>query len=130
MYNSKDYEFEFYIKGLLVVIALMFITSCCESCSDTNEYNDGKCPYCGGTFVYDTAVGHRYSTNYIYVCDTCGRSIELGSKQDVVSTQTDLPIIVDEVNTILLSKDFHRNYDDPDYRHFSCLPDAYHCPRG
>lgn len=125
MYNSKDYEFEFYFKAFLAVIALLFITSCCESCSDTNEYNDGKCPYCGGTFVYDTAVGHKYSTNYIYVCDTCGRSIELGSKQDtIVSTQTDLPIIVDEVNTILLSKDFHRSYD-PIYSNDERLKDYY-----
>lgn len=125
MYNSKDYEFEFYFKAFLIVIALIFITSCCESCSDTNEYNDGKCPYCGGTFVYDTAVGHRYSTNYIYVCDTCGRSIELGSKQEnIASTQTDLPIIVDEVNTILLSKDFHRSYD-PIYSNDERLKDYY-----
>lgn len=28
----------FILKDFLVVIALMFITSCCESCSDTNVF--------------------------------------------------------------------------------------------
>ena len=127
MYNSKDWEIDFYVKVVLAIIALLFISSCWDSCSDAREYNDGKCPYCGGTYVYDTAVGHRYSTNFIYICDTCGNPIELSSKPENIasSDQTNISLtIIDEVNTILLSKDFHYNYD-PVYSNDERLKDYY-----
>ena len=44
---------------------------------DDKLWNDGHCDVCGGTWVYEQAVGHRSSTSYIYVCDDCGKRIEL-----------------------------------------------------
>ena len=43
---------------------------------DEKLWNDGHCD-CGGTWEYEQAVGHRSSTSYIYVCEDCGKRIEL-----------------------------------------------------
>ena len=40
-------------------------------------WNDGHCDVCGGAWEYEQAVGHRTSTSYIYVCEGCGKRIEL-----------------------------------------------------
>jgi hypothetical protein len=42
---------------------------------NTITWNDGYCK-CGGKWEYQEAVGHRYSTNYLYKCDKCGRIVE------------------------------------------------------
>ncbi len=44
---------------------------------DDKLWNDGHCDVCGGTWKYEQSVGHRYSTTYIYVCEDCGKRIEL-----------------------------------------------------
>ncbi len=44
---------------------------------DDKLWNNGHCDVCGGTWVYEQAVGHRSSTSYIYVCEDCGKRIEL-----------------------------------------------------
>lgn len=41
-------------------------------------WNGGHCPTCGSEWEYEQAVGHYYSTAYIYVCSGCGRRIEIG----------------------------------------------------
>ena len=43
-------------------------------------YNNGIHNNCGGHWVYQEAVGHRFDTGYIYSCDKCGFSIELANK--------------------------------------------------
>jgi len=60
------------VGGLLIC----FLTFGCQQAIDSNKYNDGVCD-CGGHFYYEQAVGHRFSTNYIYACDKCGKRIEL-----------------------------------------------------
>lgn len=44
---------------------------------DDKLWNEGHCDVCGGTWEYEQAVGHRSSTSYIYVCEDCGKRIEL-----------------------------------------------------
>lgn len=44
---------------------------------DEKLWNGGHCDVCGGTWEYEQAVGHRSSTSYIYVCENCGKRIEL-----------------------------------------------------
>lgn len=41
-----------------------------------NGWNDGVCRNCNTEWVYVDAVGHLRQTSYIYVCPSCGRSIE------------------------------------------------------
>ena len=65
------------ILGLILfVIGLIFICDYCEDKHDENVWNNGMCQ-CGGTFEYQQAVGHYYSTNYVYKCNKCGDIIEL-----------------------------------------------------
>lgn len=42
-----------------------------ESTIDNANWNGGY-HQCGGKWVYEQAVGHRASTDYLYKCDKCG----------------------------------------------------------
>lgn len=44
---------------------------------DEKLWNNGHCDVCGGTWKYEQAVGHRSSTSYIYICEDCGKRIEI-----------------------------------------------------
>ena len=60
---------------ILLTIGLLFLCSYCEHYYDNEVWNNGMCQ-CGGKWEYQQAVGHRYSTNYIYKCNKCGAVIE------------------------------------------------------
>ena len=61
----------------LVCIALVTGINKAGIQHDDKFWNDGHCDVCGGTWEYEQAVGHRVSTSYIYVCEDCGKRIEL-----------------------------------------------------
>ena len=61
------------ILGIIIVILL----ACCENKHYQDQYNNGICPVCGGKYEYQQAVGHRYTTHYIYKCNGCGDLIEV-----------------------------------------------------
>ena len=44
---------------------------------DNKLWNNGHCPACGSEWEYEQAVGHHYSTHYIYMCSECGKRIEI-----------------------------------------------------
>jgi len=71
-------EFPFTYAAILLL--LIFLCLIINSCQSSNLYNDGICSTCGGHYEYSNAVGHKYITNYIYICDKCGRSIEVDRK--------------------------------------------------
>lgn len=60
---------------LLIAIAILIIYWFIENIISGTQYNEGRCS-CGGTFQYEQAIGHRYETRYLYICDKCGRTIE------------------------------------------------------
>lgn len=62
---------------LMLFAALIFGTIKVSITHDEKLWNDGHCDVCGGTWQYEQAVGHRSSTSYIYVCEDCGKRIEL-----------------------------------------------------
>ena len=64
----------------VVLFIIIFILSCCAATLSADIYNNGIHEGCGGHWVYDTAVGHRYTTNFIYQCDKCGMTVELSEK--------------------------------------------------
>ena len=70
---------------IIALVIFLFV----RACTSTVKYNDGVCPRCGGNFVYQQAVGHRYSTNYIYKCDKCGNTIEIGNNYEGVNYEID-----------------------------------------
>lgn len=62
---------------ILICLGLIAVIWIISSIRSSSEYNNGICGSCGGNFVYQQAVGHRYSTDYIYICDKCGRMIQI-----------------------------------------------------
>ena len=73
MYKHKSTSSSYIVFLIFIIIICVFIRSCA---SDT-IYNNGICTYCGGHYIYSQAVGHRHTTNYIYICDKCGHTIEV-----------------------------------------------------
>lgn len=65
------------IITILLVAALLFGVYKASTKHDEKLWNDGHCDICGGAWEYEQAVGHRSSTSYIYVCEDCGKRIEL-----------------------------------------------------
>lgn len=71
--SSTEFRVDFIIGAILFLILLLVYEGI--SYSDSVKLDKG-CP-CGGRYVYQQAVGHRYTTTYIYRCDKCGRVIEV-----------------------------------------------------
>ena len=65
------------IVTILLLVALFFGINKAAIKHDEKLWNDGHCNVCGGTWEYEQAVGHRSATSYIYVCENCGKRIEL-----------------------------------------------------
>lgn len=74
---SSGKELVIIILCLLVVILMLFA---CGTAIEDKEWNDGHCPVCGSEWRYVEAVGHRYTTSYIYVCDKCNTHIEVSNE--------------------------------------------------
>lgn len=65
----------FFLIMLLAALVLWLISSCIGA----NQYNGGICRQCGGRYVFRNAVGRRWTTEYVYVCDKCGSMIEINT---------------------------------------------------
>lgn len=65
------------IAMTLLVVALFFGAYKLSIRHDNELWNGGHCNTCGGTWKYEQAVGHRAATSYIYVCENCGKRIEI-----------------------------------------------------
>lgn len=64
------------IMVAIIVWLIFALLNLSENNHDNDAWNNGHCE-CGGNWEYEQAVGHRYDTSYIYVCDECGKRIEL-----------------------------------------------------
>ena len=73
-HNNGDTPFVF----IALLIGLIIVLYIIDNIISDNQYNNGICS-CGGTFQYEQAVGHRYETRYLYICDKCGRAIEISN---------------------------------------------------
>lgn len=62
---------------VLICAATIFGVIKSNTKHDEKLWNDGHCDICGDAWEYEQAVGHRSSTSYIYVCEDCGKRIEL-----------------------------------------------------
>lgn len=71
-YSSRA-PWQFIVLLLLLMLIVWFISSC----NSSNAYNNGICKLCGGDYEFYQAVGHRYSTSYLYKCNKCGNIIEV-----------------------------------------------------
>ena len=64
------------ILGIAFIGSMIFCLVKCSKEREEKEWNNGYCE-CGGHFEYEQAIGHQYSTSYIYKCDSCGKHIEV-----------------------------------------------------
>ena len=80
MKYKDDTEIKASIIIIIICLIIMFIINSCEAVLSEKTYNNGIHEGCGGHWIYETAVGHRYSTNFVYQCDKCGMTIEFTDK--------------------------------------------------
>lgn len=76
----RDYDTQASLIFIGIVILFLFLLHSCSSILSATTYNNGIHEGCGGHWVYETAVGHQYTTSYIYHCDKCGITIELNDR--------------------------------------------------
>ena len=74
-------DFKYYGGGFLLIVGLItglfFLLFGMESCTTKERWNNGCCDECGGKWVYEQAVGHQYTTQYLYHCEDCGNVIAI-----------------------------------------------------
>lgn len=75
----RDYLPEIISTIVIILLCILIVFGCIKLMNTVDEkrWNDGHCDVCGGTWQYEQAVGHRSSTSYIYICDECGKRIEI-----------------------------------------------------
>ena len=61
------------ILALLVIfVSLVIFCYVNDQNNQKQLYNNGIHQDCGGAWVYQEPVGHKYSTTYIFKCNKCG----------------------------------------------------------
>jgi len=80
-YLDDDIRFVIIILSVLClcIVGIIAILSAYNH-KTTNDWNNGRCPNDGHEWVYIQAVGHKYSTEYIYACPDCGNKIEVDNE--------------------------------------------------
>ena len=69
---------------IIVLVGIVVGAGFLDAKIATKEWNNGVCTHCHeGFWTYEQAVGHKSSTSYIYICDSCGY-------------RNEFPIIMDE----------------------------------
>lgn len=71
---------EIIIPILIVIFLILLFSVGMDKAAikhDDKLWNGGHCDICDGAWEYEQAVGHMYQTTYIYICDKCGKRIEL-----------------------------------------------------
>jgi DNA-directed RNA polymerase subunit RPC12/RpoP len=82
--NKRVYDDDIWPEVITIAIMFLVIIGVIIGCiiigeiHDNKKWNNGHCPVCGSEWEYEQAVGHYYSTDYVYVCNNCGRRIEIG----------------------------------------------------
>ena len=81
--NKRIYDDDIWPEVITIIGIILVIVAVIVSCiiigayRDNKLWNYGRCPACGSEWEYEQAVGHYYSTSYMYVCNKCGRRIEI-----------------------------------------------------
>lgn len=65
-------EVKYRIGVLVILLSILIGIKCCEA----DQYNNGIHEGCGGHLIYQQAIGHRYTTAYVFKCDKCGAILE------------------------------------------------------
>ena len=72
------------IAILVGILALLMIIN---SIISADNFNNGICRVCGGQYEFKNAVGHKYTTEYVYVCKQCGNLITTTSYYNLLDNK-------------------------------------------
>ena len=84
MYRGND-TLGFKVTAILVGILILLIII--NSIISADKFNNGVCRVCGGRYEFKNAVGHRYTTEYVYVCKQCGNLITTTSYYNLLDNK-------------------------------------------
>lgn len=79
-YDDSSNDLKADLIVMVILLAIAFVIYIGSSIHDDSVWNYGYCD-CGGQWVYQQAVGHRFSTCYIYECNKCGEIHEFNIKR-------------------------------------------------
>lgn len=79
-YVDSNTEIQANLIVIAILLALALVIHIASSIHDDYVWNYGYCN-CGGQWVYKQAVGHRFTTCYMYECDKCGTVYEFEIKR-------------------------------------------------
>lgn len=79
--NNTNLEVIAILTGILVLLMII------NSIISADKFNNGVCRVCGGRYEFKNAVGHRYTTEYVYVCKQCGNLITTNSYYNLFDTE-------------------------------------------
>lgn len=65
-------------SATIIILLISLVIAFILYSANESQWNNGYCS-CGGKWVYQEAVGHRYNTTYVYKCDKCGKLKEFYS---------------------------------------------------
>ncbi len=69
MYRRNNFGVIAIFAGILILFMII------GSIISADNFNNGICRICGGQYEFKNAIGHRYTTEYVYVCKQCGNLI-------------------------------------------------------
>ena len=97
------------VYAILFALLALFciVVKGCEYKDSFDRYNNGNCP-CGGHIHYEQAIGHKYTTHFIYRCDKCGRRLELCYDPEYVPVEADTDIEVEDEDSWMTEVDYGR----------------------
>lgn len=61
---------------IIVLLIILLVITVISHTIDRNNYNDGVCQNCNGTLIYQQAIGHKYTTSYVFKCNKCHQLYE------------------------------------------------------
>lgn len=79
--NNTNFEVIAIFAGILIILIII------ANIISANNFNNGVCRVCGGQYEFKNAVGHRYTTEYVYVCKQCGNLITTTSYYNLLDNK-------------------------------------------
>ena len=67
------------ILAIIIALIILFTSIFIVDIIGEKAYNNGVCRMCGGHYTFKGIAGHAYTTEYVYICNTCGNSIEISN---------------------------------------------------
>lgn len=79
--NNTNFEVIAIFAGILILFMII------SSIISADNFNNGICRVCGGQYEFKNAVGHKYTTEYVYVCKQCGNLITTNSYYNLLDNK-------------------------------------------